>query len=311
MSSPDRVNDVCALLSQGDVLAIPSLNAGGSVIDTPLGVAILSQTCDVVRGNRPNLIVAPVVSLKPDHARAAREGERPRWVHLPELGDEYFVDLEFMTSVEKAAIVDVTARSGIPEASWDAQRRFARAIGRRFSRLALADEVVPWFSPLLDVIKSKHDKPSSPLFRALEAVTEFRIESMSGVWEPPALRFTLHIIVRAGELPVLDDDILDPPQDLAAWLSQDRPPSEIAQRLFPQGERPTGIARDALWRAFGDALVSKAHPSAKDLALPGVADAVAEIRSAVVGEEDFTLWQWRRSDELDLAHLSGPTPVDQ
>jgi hypothetical protein len=75
---------------QGDVLeAVPALAVtadDGSSIDyeTPNGVVLISQTCDIVQANRLAVVAAPLV-YESNAARAAeaRNGKRPALIHLP------------------------------------------------------------------------------------------------------------------------------------------------------------------------------------------------------------------------------------
>src|SRR5687767_4743179 len=90
----------CKQHRQGDLLqldALPMLGLGGTQEHTlPLGAALISQTCDVVLPNRPNVVVAAVAQLNRQDSREARAGKRPRYVHLPAAGDDTFADLEYI-----------------------------------------------------------------------------------------------------------------------------------------------------------------------------------------------------------------------
>ena len=60
------VGDDCCNLRQGDVVGLRLLSLSGTgmvpeLVPTPEGVAILSQTCDVVQPSKARCLVAPVV----------------------------------------------------------------------------------------------------------------------------------------------------------------------------------------------------------------------------------------------------------
>ena len=61
----------------------------------------------------------------------------------------------------------------------------SRLIGRRFSRFAFPDEIVPWFKPLESVIDSKHNKEASAEGRMFQLVDELRVEPSSPFPTPP------------------------------------------------------------------------------------------------------------------------------
>ena len=309
MADVDPVADFCAALRQGDLLDLQSMMIDGSETQAPFGVVVISQTCDVVQlDGRPNVLVALAVELDETEGRDAIKGRRPRWVHVP--GEPLlFADLEFVASISKqtAATLQRVARIDAPD--FEGQRKFALGVGRRFSRLAMPNEVVPWFDGIKAVIGDKANKPASSMGRLLDAVQEFRISAPR--WVPPGLDLTLHVILRAGELPLLGSGPPEPAdQTLLNWLSVGRRPSEIAEYLFPpQGPQASGADRSKLWWAFGESLRELIQPPAKYSEDANVQQAVASVSVEVVGEDEFTFQQHRRSDEVDLAHLSPPTPT--
>ena len=291
---------------QGDVLTLANLlvGAAGDPIAAPHGVAIISQTCDLVRLNgKPNVLVALIVELgDPRAATAAREGERPRYVHLPALGDSAFIDLDFVQTFEKAPHVGSFRAPGVEPLDFKVVRRLALAIGRRFSRLALPDEVVPWFDPLSAIAEKQYDKPNSPIGRALGAIQEFRVQAPH--WDPPGVSVTLHIILKESELQEFDENEVVS-DALRAWFDlKPRTHSDIAEKLFPAVDiRPRGADRDQLWAWLGTTLAAKCS-----VKIPGEVPAVKEVVAMVSNETEFNLVRYRKSDQLDLAHLSAPTP---
>ncbi|MFC5502938.1 hypothetical protein ACFPJ4_11875 [Lysinimonas soli] len=272
------------------------------------GWVLLTQTCDVVRdGGRPNVMVAPVVRLGDNDARLAQQGKRPRHVQIPHMEDLLFADLEYVVTLPKSAMDAVDFLRGVRDDDWRAQRKFGMSVGRRFSRVAIPDEVVPWLSPMSDSVMDKALKPTSALYRAVEAVADFRIFSPD--WYAEGIDLTLYFVLAPQELaPFTDDD--DPPPVSAVldnWLKgKERNPSEIAERLFPaKGDRPPAVDRDALWRAFANAFKRLGVANAGSNPNPRVRDAVLSFVVEVAGEDELTMLEFRKSDQLDLAHLSG------
>lgn len=315
---PPLTDEQTSLLSryrQGDALPrltqLPVAGTDGTprVYDAPLGAVILSQTCDVVQPNRLAAQLAPRVRLTDTPAAEARAGRRPRYLHLPALGDEAFADLEVVATVAKAVVADQPHQAGAT--TDDDVRRLARAVARKFGRFPFPDDGTPWLTPLEDVLKSKAAKPASPEGQALEEVVQFRVEA-SGGWLMPPYDLTLVVIVTPGTLPTFPDD--EPPELPAAldgWLRDDqgglaRSSAQIASRLLAATNPDQ---RYWLWHALVEAWANRCRPAS---------GAAGDIRAAVRGsalafellsEDEYPLARVRRSEELDLDHLSPPTPT--
>ena len=157
-----RVNAGLQSRRQGDVLELDALTwmaiprsaltaeAADSVGDGLTSVAaasahpmaVLSQTCDIVRdcGQRRFLLLAPVVTLSEPKAGLARRGSSPRYVHLPGLGEDAFVDLDRVVTVEKSVVLNAVWHQGLPDET--SQRLFGERVARVFSRFAFPDDLV-------------------------------------------------------------------------------------------------------------------------------------------------------------------------
>lgn len=305
---------------QGDIVDISSLPLCGSqdsaAVETPHGMAIVSQTCDIVLPNRPNLVVAAVVKLEKRVAREARDGARCRYVELPTYGTDMFADLEYMASVSKEILDPSQFRRGVDPDDDVQVRAFSLRVARRFGRFAFPDDVVPWLAPLQDVVEAKYDKPQSPLGLALGEVVEFRVEAKE--WQSRPLDLALHVIVKSGTLPELEgDDAIDVPSELQQWLRPDgrliRPVAQIALRMYRaqlgQGSAPTVQDKYHLWLALGEALGNVCKPKGSDAGNPSIQRAVASVIGQVSTDDEFNLAQYRRSEMLDLDHLSAPSPL--
>ena len=303
---------------QGDgIVGIDAVMVGGPdgwvEHPTPLGVAILSQTCDVVIPQRATVTVGKIVRLEGSEARQAADGRSPRYVPLPQLAD-HFADLEVVATIDKVTIRNAQRMHPMPSDP-DPVRVFGRHVGRRYSRYPFPDEVVPWLRPLQNTVRSKYDNPSSPLGRALDDVEELRIQAES--WDQAPYDLTLIVILLAGVLPEVGDDLPELPSELGSWLRDAndellRTPGHIAGRLYPDdGVQPDVATRYYLWMALADAWAAQCRPSGTDALKPGVANAVAGgvLSADVADETDFPLSRMKKSEYLDVEHLSGPWPI--
>jgi hypothetical protein len=291
------------------IYKIPEASNGRSTVHrTPHGVALISQTCDVVLPKTTTVTVAAVVQLPDGEARQARTGARPRYISLPARGDSVFADLDHVATVAKSDLHGVDLIEGLPEGDLPAERKFAFSVGRRYSRYPFPDEIVPWLEPLRSSVLNADHKVNSPLHPAIAKIQELRLQASS--WDTFPTDLTLHVLVEADELPEVGDDLPQPTADIRNFLSVPRNPGEVAGRLFPPtGERPEGDDRLVLWNALGDAFARLCKISDADIArFPSAEHTVRSVDALVSSDDDFTLAQLRRSERLDLAHLSPPTP---
>jgi len=70
-----------SLWRQGDVFELHSiwttgLDGNPTRVNTPLGVAVISQSCDAAQGDRELIHVVPIVLLEGDAAAEAASGKR-------------------------------------------------------------------------------------------------------------------------------------------------------------------------------------------------------------------------------------------
>jgi hypothetical protein len=293
---------------QGDHLAtltsLPVVTvAGVRARPAPEGVVLIAQTCDIVRDYPPTVQVAKLTYLMDTNdARAARDGKRPRFVHVPELGENAFADLDLIATIDKGTLLSHARQTGV-ETDQDV-RIFGRAVGRRPGRFAFPDEVVRWLDRLTDLISSKSRKPNSPEGRLLVAIEEVRVEAPGGWVAGPPWHLTLVIIVKPGTLPTLIDD--EPPRcpdDLAKWLYDSdgrlrHSSGEIAARLENE-QRSEGL--HYLWEAYAESWTLKCQP-------PEAESYLGTVAAEIVSDDEFTTLRYRRSEALDLDHLSPPRP---
>lgn len=297
---------------QGDIVPVtklPLVGSDGSIeqFETPLGAVLISQTCDLVQPDRPTAQLAALKRLPSTQAKEAIRGRRPRFVNVPELGDDVFADLEVIATVSKEYLAELGSRPGLP-AGGNHDSRFGRAIGRRFSRFPFPDELHPWIVPLQDVVQRKANKLTSPLGRVLDSVDALRLEC-TGDWHAgPPYDLTLLVILPRGVLPEVGENAPAVPGDLARWaLGADgtvrRNPAEIADKIESAN---SNAERFYLWQYLGESLIAKCRAAGE--ANPQFSDAVRSLEAEVIGEDELSYDRAIRSEELDLDHLSPPAP---
>ena len=306
---------------QGDIVSIDGLPilTDGSVRlhSTPNGAVLITQTCDAVRPEKLTVALAPVVHLEGVDASNARDGKLLRYVPIPSGGLEVFADLSVIATVDKARFLAASRTAGIDQADDDEVRSFGRAVGRRFGRFPFPDEVVPWLRPLEVVVQSRHDKDNSE-GAAIRDVVELRVEAVGG-WQNPPYALTLCVIVKRGVIPAFPTNDEPPcPPDLAAWLRADdgglrQTSTLIAGRLATERQRePSSASVYWLWLSLAEAWAARCMPDVRKYSSDEAAKiqaAVSGIDADVVEESGFDLYRYRRSEQLDVDHLSPPTPV--
>lgn len=147
---------------QGDVISLPidvlGLVEGERADSGERNVALISQTCDIVRSDRDYVIVAALTDLPATQIGLAQRGSMPRYANLPAMPAATFADLDHITTLPKSLLRGRTRIPGVDPTAWDQVRNLSRSIGRKFSRFAFPDAVVPWFDPLRPVIEKRHDR---------------------------------------------------------------------------------------------------------------------------------------------------------
>lgn len=299
---------------QGDVFDLSALVVvGRDGVAMPVsaegGVAVISQTCDVVLGNRTYVQVAPVVSLDGAAASAAAAGKRSRFAHLPQL-DNVFVDLDQIATVTKSALIGLWRAHGV--GSDYEVRRLGAAIARRFGRFAFPDEVSESMKALQDLVQSKAPREQSPFGSLLGQVLELRAESPD--WSGRELSVTISIVTRPGVLPPFDEDGPGPISERVARL---RPTATDARAALTNLAVEIGRAdpdrssddRHWLWQFVAEAAALMCQAEAERLSVGWPADArVPSFEGESVDAEEYSLARVRRSEVVDLDHLSEPHP---
>ncbi len=309
-AAAEIVDDGCSNLRQGDVVGLKRLSLSGThdtseIVDTPGGVAILSQTCDVVQPSKTRCLVAPVIVNPSDGTlSSARKGQKPLHLYLESSSAEpsrCLANMEYAVSIPNLNLVGlpITARY-VELASGPAARTVAARVGRAFSRFPFPDEVYPAFSRLR---RQAQDKAGSAgnFGRVLDRVEDLRVSADQ--WSRPGRNLTLYIVV-VEELLIAHDDV-DP-----NWFW-----SSTRVRGLQCAEPNTGLSLDRvselilknldadksslahLWRLFGEIVQAK-------LLSPMLSDEVPTFEVVVLSDSEMTLRQYQRTESLDLEVLS-------
>ena len=184
-------------------------------------LAIVTQTCDIVRGcrQRPFILLAPIVKLSEPTAGEARRGTRPRYVPVPGHGENSFIDLDYVVTAEKSLLLKFTPKRGLPDEQ--SQRWFGTGVARVFSRFAFPDDLSYALRGLVNRVKGKHAR-NSPEGRALESLEEIRIIGTPS-WE--AKEIDVFILfspaTRLEATEVITDDEWD--KHINKWLERAKP----------------------------------------------------------------------------------------
>jgi hypothetical protein len=297
------VAEDCVNLRQGDVVNGVATPAG--MEEAPLGVAILSQTCDVVQRSKSRCLVAPVIPSDANLLRDARKGRKPLHLYLDSGSKDgpapCIVDMERAVSVSKSELsgARLSARYVVEESSSRAGDLAAR-IGRAFNRFPFPNEVYPFFGELRSRVQSKAGTPG-PFGQVVDLVSDLRISSDQ--WPKAGRRMKLYVIL-TEELLIPRDDY-DPGwvwgnERVLGLTTKDRQESLTLNRvceLILANESGDSTTRAVLWGIFGERLVS-------ELLRPKLSVEVVQCDVDVVSDSEFTYRQYLRTESLDLEVLS-------
>jgi hypothetical protein len=163
------------------------------------GLAVVTQTCDVVRScaMRPYVEVSPLVQVRADDLPAIQRGRRPALATLPALlASCLVVDLDRVMTVEKAVVAKWTRTPGYA-ADVDG-RAFSRALARKRMRFAFPDDFNELAHKLQARLVDKHEK-NTVEGRGLRALREIRVQA-SPSWDAPAISLMFWFIRRDEQL---------------------------------------------------------------------------------------------------------------
>ena len=198
--SPASAQVAMALTSNDE-----DFEAGGTpVLDNVRGMAVLSQTCDIVRGcqERPFVEVAPLVEVTESWVEEIRRLKRPAFAYVPATADQHLVaDLDRTMTVEKALMARWTRTPGW--AADENRRDFAGALARKRSRFAFPNDFVMAARGLQERLINKHYKQTDEGAH-LRALREIRVRAAPS-WDDDEVRLCWWFVKESDPMDVLAD----------------------------------------------------------------------------------------------------------
>lgn len=298
-----EIGDWCREWRQGDVFQDGHTFVFDHVwtprrVQTDSGAVVVSQSCDASLPNRRRIQIAPLVRIEnPDDLREAASGARTQFAAVPQIGPDYFADLEGITTVDKSALKASKRVAGVE--SDEEVRQFAFTVARRFGRFAYPDEVVECFEPLTDVLKSKAHKEHSPLGQTVAHLHSIRVHCED--WNTTPHELTLIVILEPGIVPSDPDDIGQAPNDL-------KPPSNMNCKTqintYAQYLSTSGRSQDERYYAWQYLAAVWAQQCEEAAAKKHYTEHVRTVTAELVSVDDFPLSRVLRTESLDLDYLS-------
>lgn len=165
----------------------------------PVGLVVVSQTCDIVSSmaKLQSVAVCPLIKVRVEHIQMIAKGLSPRFGLVQNANDGVVADLARPMSVNKALLATWRRQEGFSDA--DAAIGFARSLERVYGRFAFPDAFNDSIRPLLEKIKSKHGKADSPLGKALRSLEELRVRP-SGPWDGTVVEVAFFLIFAPADL---------------------------------------------------------------------------------------------------------------
>ena len=300
---PAELGEACKDWRQGDVFRDGKafvFDHGWSPqpVRATYGAVIISQSCDASLPVREHIQIAPVVRLEDqEDLREALSGKRTQYVALPRIGQEFFADLDGITTVVKTALLSSERACGV-ETDQEI-REFAFSLARRFGRFAYPDDVVECFKPLTDALRSKARKENTPLGKVLADVHSFRVQC--GDWSKEPYALTLIVILEPASVTSDLDDIGDCPEELVRLGDK-----ATGERISAYAAYLSSGGRDQTERYFGwqllaDAWAQRCEETATARGLTGI---VSSVTAQLTSTDEFPMSQYLATESLDLDYLS-------
>jgi hypothetical protein len=261
-----------------------------SEVETPLGVAVVTQCCDLANEDTGLAQVARVVTLEGKEYADARSGRTCRYAPI---NDTHFADLTVIGTLTRESPDDRTTMTTAT------RQTFADCISRRYSRFAFPDDMVKVLNPLKQKIRETAAKAGSIGAVLQKRVATMRLECEPD-WEAPrGLSLTLLVLVEIEFLPSVEElESAGPPSG---------PPRQRRQGLNGAAEAILNCAShdqrlaDA-WDEFGGELLTlfeKGLPSAPE-------GYVADVQVEVLRTDELSYERFRHTVDLDFDYLSTP-----
>lgn len=222
-------------LNKSKTAALERNVTGASGTKTPIGAAVISQTCDLVRcpGKSPYAAICPLVELDQISFDNMKKGRAPSMGVMPALDNKKIaVDLSRVMSVEKELLVSWDRSIGCR--SEMEQREFSRSVEIFFGRFPFPDDFVKSVRKLRDVFFSRHDSMESLVGRALRSLQEIRVVVSQDSEDHDLKRIAFLCILPSPLDPgagfAEDDSVFIPPDESELRMSQE----QIREALLPK-----------------------------------------------------------------------------
>lgn len=141
-----------------------------------LGLAVISQTCDIVRDPETTSVkyatVCPLVKIDMAGLSQVGKGQAPRYGLIANAPEGVVVDFSRTMSVSKALLVDWQRNCGCPTEK--EQLGFARSLERFFGRFAFPDAFNDSVQSLRSAITKRYQKESD-FGKAVRSIQELRV----------------------------------------------------------------------------------------------------------------------------------------
>lgn len=219
-----RQGDLALAPLELSVLMVDDQEQFWQAIDAPHGVAILSQSCDIIRKveDRPYVQIAGLVPATAGEIARAIRLETPSRIYINSLNDrELLIDLDLTATVHKTVVSTWQRTAGC--ASDDETRRFAISLARHRQRFAFPDAFNALIAPIRKWIESKRSKQSSQ-GNFVRALHEVRVRCDN--WDAPTELTFLAIV---NQIPA--------PEELVQWEAAAKSLEEkAAHENYPAAE---------------------------------------------------------------------------
>ena len=257
----------------------------------PNGQVILTQTCDLVPRagrDRPFVALAPLVRLGEDMATLARRGRMPRYARVPAFEDgSYFADLDRITTTETGVLLLHDRAAGL---SNDVERMsFARAVARKFDRFAFPDELQLSLSKWREHVISRYGKENSPEGALYRSAVDIRV-SADPAWDADRINVRVIVMFDPGFLPPTDPEAVPDVGDVEQVHGL--PAAVLAEQICTGS---AGADRGGLMCERLELLWSERCDCV---------GRIATIEFALIGTDDMTVDEYRRSVSFDLEFLT-------
>jgi hypothetical protein len=146
------------------------------------GIAVLTQTCDLIRDpqDRPFVEVCPLIKVDQSTFAQIRKRGMPRYAEIPSQANSLLVaHLDRVMTIEKPVLLEWQRVPGCR--SDEERRRFSEALARKSSRVALPNKFNEFIEPLKSKFRKIHTKTTDEA-TILNEIAEIRVHPSLG-WD--------------------------------------------------------------------------------------------------------------------------------